>query len=141
MSEHAGKHFPRPTPETQPYWDGCREGRLLLQRCTGCGAHQFYPRSVCVCCDAEALEWVQASGRGRIRSFTVVRRPVSKAYAAQTPYIVALIELAEGPTMMSNIVDCAPEEAAIGLPVEVVFEQWSAEISVPMFRPRHDPTP
>lgn len=141
MNVHAGKHFPRPTPETQPYWDGCREGRLLLQCCAGCGAHQFYPRSMCASCDGETLEWVQASGRGRIRSFTVVRRPVSKAYAAQTPYIVALIELAEGPTMMSNVVDCTPEEAVIGLPVEVVFEQWSDEISVPMFRPRHGPAP
>ncbi len=141
MSADTGKHFPRPTPETQPYWDGCREGRLLLQRCTGCGAHQFYPRTLCVHCEGDGLEWVQASGRGRIRSFTVVRRPVSKAYAAQTPYIVALIELAEGPTMMSNVVDCAPEEAAIGLPVEVTFEQWSADVTIPMFRPRRDPAP
>jgi uncharacterized OB-fold protein len=138
VSEHAGKHFPRPTAETRPYWDGCRQGLLLLQRCGGCGAHQFYPRMMCTRCDSDAMEWVPASGHGRIRSFTVVRRPVSKAYAAQTPYIVALIELAEGPTMMSNVVECTPGDAAIGLPVEVVFERWSEEISVPMFRPRRE---
>jgi uncharacterized OB-fold protein len=70
-----------------------------------------------------------------VRSYTVVRRPVSKAYAAQTPYVVALIELAEGPTMMSNVVDCAPEAVAIGLPVEVTFERWSDAVSIPVFRP------
>ena len=135
MTEHTGKHFPRPTPETRPSWEACSQGRLLLQRCTGCGAHQFYQRLMCTRCDGDALEWVQAGGRGTIRSFTVVRRPVSKAYAAQTPYVVALIELAEGPTMMSNVVECAPEAVAIGQPVEVAFEQWSEEISVPVFRP------
>lgn len=136
MSEHAGKHLPRPTTETQPWWDACREGRLLLQRCTACGAHQFYPRMMCVHCDSDAVQWVEASGRGKIRSYTVVRRPVSKAYAAMTPYIVALIELAEGPTMMSNVIACDPADVAIGMPVEVTFERWSEHISVPKFRPR-----
>ena len=135
MSDHAVKHFPRPTAETQPWWDACRESRLLLQRCSACGAHQFYPRMMCVHCDSDAVEWVQASGRGRIRSYTVVRRPVSKGYAAMTPYIVALVELAEGPTMMSNIVECAPETAAIGLPVQVTFERWSEDVAIPVFRP------
>ncbi len=134
MSDPAARHFPRPTAETQPWWDACRESRLLLQRCAACGAHQFYPRMMCARCDSDAVEWVAASGRGRIRSYTVVRRPVSKAYAAMTPYVVALVELAEGPTLMSNIVDCVPEAVAVGLPVQVTFERWSAEISVPMFR-------
>lgn len=134
MSTHAGKSFPRPTPETRPFWEGCRNGELLLQRCGSCGAHQFYPRIMCSKCGSAAVEWVRASGRGRIRSYTVVRRPVSRAYAAETPYLVALIELAEGPTMMSNVIGCAPEAAAIGLAVEVVFETWSADISVPKFR-------
>lgn len=135
MTAHAGKNFPRPTPETRPFWEGCRNGELLLQRCGSCGAHQFYPRMMCCKCNSVAVEWVRASGHGRIRSYTVVRRAPSRAYAAEAPYIVALIELAEGPTMMSNVIDCAPEAAVIGLAVEVVFDKWSEEISVPKFRP------
>lgn len=135
MGAHDGKNFPRPTPVTLPFWDGCRAGELRLQRCRDCGRHQFYPRLMCTHCNGEALEWVRASGRGTVGSFTVVRRPVSQAYAAETPYVVALIALAEGPTMMSNVVACDPAEVAVGMAVEVCFEQWSDEISLPQFRP------
>jgi len=135
MDAHAGKHFPRPTPVSRPYWDACREGRLLLQLCSGCHKHQFYPRIVCSHCGASTLEWAQASGRGTVQSFTVVRRPVSPGYAADTPYVIALIALAEGPVMMSNVVGCAPEDVNVGMPVEVLFETWSEEITVPKFHP------
>ena len=76
-----------------------------------------------------------ASGHGRVKSFTIIRRAVSKAYAAEVPYVIALIELDEGPTMMSNVVEIEPESVAIGLPVEVMFEDWSDEITIPKFRP------
>ncbi len=81
------------------------------------------------------MEWVEASGQGKILTFTVVRRPVSEAYAADVPYVVALIQLDEGPTMMSNVVRCDPETMQIGGPVQLVFEDWSEEISIPQFRP------
>jgi hypothetical protein len=132
--EHAGKNFPRPSAETLPFWEGCRAGELRLQRCTQCAAHQFYPRMLCSTCGGAELAWVRASGRGSIRSYTVVRRPVSKAYAAETPYVVALIDLEEGPTMMSNVIGCDPAALAVGAAVEVSFESWSEEISVPKFR-------
>ena len=135
MTGHEGKNFPRPTRETLPFWEGCRSGELRLQHCGDCGRHQFYPRLMCSHCNSEALAWVRAGGTGTVSSFTVVRRPVSQAYAAETPYIVALIALTEGPTMMSNLVGCEPDDAAIGMAVEVVFEQWSQEITVPKFRP------
>ena len=135
MDAHAGKHFPRPTPVSRPYWEGCREGRLLLQQCGSCGKHQFYPRIMCSHCNGDTLAWVPASGQGTVSSYTVVRRPVSPGYAADTPYVIALIALAEGPTMMSNIIGCAPEAVTVGMPVEVSFEAWSEEISVPKFRP------
>ena len=70
-----------------------------------------------------------------MQTFTVVRRPVSPGYAADTPYVIALIALAEGPVMMSNVVGCAPEDVIVGMPVEVLFETWSEEITVPKFRP------
>ena len=84
---------------------------------------------------SENLEWVKASGRGQVLTFTIVRRAVSEAYAADVPYVVALIQLDEGPTMMSNVIQCDPETLKIGSPVQVVFEDWSEEISVPQFRP------
>ena len=135
MSQHVGKHFPVADGLSRPYWDGCREHRLMIQRCSACGVHQFYPRIMCSACLADSPEWVQASGRGHIRSFTVARHPVSSAYAAETPYVVALIKLDEGPTMMSNIVECDIDALEIGQPVEVLFEDWSDEITVPKFRP------
>jgi uncharacterized OB-fold protein len=134
MTDHSGKIMPHPTPETRPYWDACRKGELVVQRCKDCGAHQFYPRMMCTSCDSDSVEWTRASGRGRVSSYTVVRRPVSKAYAAETPYIVALIQLEEGPTLMSNIVGCDPGAVAVGMSVEVLFEQWTDEVTVPKFR-------
>lgn len=135
MTTHAGKNLPRPSAQSRPFWDGCREGQLLLQRCTACGMHQFYPRLMCVHCDAADPEWVPASGLGRIRSFTVVRRAVSAAYAPEAPYVVALIALDEGPVLMSNVVDCDIESLAVGDRVQVLFEAWTEEITVPKFRP------
>ena len=87
--------------------------------------------------NGESMQWVQACGRGRIRSFTIIRHPVSKAYASEVPYAVALVELEEGPTMMSALTDCDPENVTIGQPVEVVFERWTREITMPKFRPAH----
>jgi uncharacterized OB-fold protein len=135
MNPHADKIHPHPTAETRPFWEGCSVGELRLQRCMDCGAHQFYPRLLCTACSGRTLEWVRASGRGTVQSFTVVRRPVSKAYAAETPYVVALISLDEGPTMMSNVVGCEVGTVGVGMPVEVLFERWSEEIAVPKFRP------
>jgi uncharacterized protein len=132
---HAGKHFPMPSPESKTYWEGCRDHRLLLQYCPACSQYQFYPRSMCHRCMSDALEWKQASGRGSVLSFTIVRRPVSQAYAAETPYVIALIQLEEGPTMMSNIVNCELDRLAVGQQVSVIFEDWSVEISIPKFQP------
>ena len=135
MTDAPVKHFPRPTPETEVYWQGCRKHELLLQCCTQCNEFQFYPRIICTKCTSENLEWVKATGRGRVLTFTIVRRAVSEAYAADVPYVVALIQLDEGPKMMSNVVQCDPETLVVGSPVQVVFEDWSDEISVPQFRP------
>jgi hypothetical protein len=96
---------------------------------------QFYPRSLCTVCASLRLEWVAASGRGRVASYTIVRRPLSEAWAAEVPYVVALIELEEGPTMMSNVIGCEVGQLRTGLAVEVLFEPWSADIAVPKFRP------
>ncbi|NKB39118.1 MAG: hypothetical protein GKR93_18455 [Gammaproteobacteria bacterium] len=135
MTDHSGKIFPRPSPETAVYWDACREHKLMIQQCHSCNHFQFYPRIMCTQCMSSEVNWVQASGKAEVLSFTIVRHPVSKAYAEETPYVVALIQLSEGPTLMSNVIECDLETVAIGMPVEVVFENWSEEISIPKFKP------
>lgn len=134
MTDQTGRNLPRPTPETAPYWDGCRSHQLRIQRCDACGHHQLYPRIRCTECSSGQVEWVAASGRGKVVSFTVVRQAITEAYAADIPYVIALIQLDEGPTLMSNVIQCDPESVVIGMPVEVVFETWTEEVTVPKFR-------
>ncbi|MEH7178188.1 Zn-ribbon domain-containing OB-fold protein [Neobacillus vireti] len=135
MKDHSGKLFPCPTVETTPYWEGCRNHELLIQQCQDCGHHQFYPRIMCTNCSSAHVEWVPATGRGKVKSFTIMHRAITKAYLAEAPYVIALIELEEGPTMMSNVVECDVNSVEIGLEVEVVFDDWSEEISIPKFKP------
>jgi hypothetical protein len=133
MSRELAKALPQPTPLSAPYWQAAREGRLVVQRCAACGHLQFYPRSLCTRCAGAGLAWHECSGRGRVKSYTVIRRAVSAAYEPEVPYVVALIELAEGPTLLSNVVGCAPEAVRIGRPVRVRFDAWTPEVTVPVF--------
>ena len=129
-----GKPVPQPTPESQPYWDGCLRGELLYQHCAGCGRAQFYPRSACASCGGTALEWRRSEGRGTLHAVTVVYRPPSAAFRLDVPYAVALVDLDEGFRMMANVVGGAPERVAIGDRVAVTFEQ-RGEIALPQFQP------
>ena len=124
--------LPRPTELSRPYWDGCGEGILRLQQCLECSRFQFYPRIICSHCGSSQLHWQVASGRGVIASFTIVQRGISAAYPA--PYVVALIDLEEGPRMMSQVIDPDPRRLHIGAPVDVAFESWSEGIKLPVFR-------
>lgn len=136
MATNVGKPVPTPTHETRPYWEGCKQHELRVQRCAACGYYQFFPRLYCAQCFSDRVEWVKTSGWAKVLSFTIVRRPPSPAFADEVPYVVALVTLDEGPTMMTNIVGCAPEKVEIGMPVEVTFDDWTEEISIPKFRPR-----
>lgn len=138
MSSVEPKPVPTPNAETAPYWQACAAGKLLIQKCSDCGRWQFYPRLVCAACSSRAVEWRETSGRGVVKSFTIIRRAVSAAFEADVPYVVALITLAEGPTMMANVADCAVEQIAIGMAVRVTFEQrgdGANAITVPQFTP------
>lgn len=128
------KTLPPDTELSRPFWEGCRENELRLQYCSDCSQFQFYPRIFCSHCDGEALSWQVVTGRGRIASFTIVRRGISRAY--QTPYVVALIDLDEGPRMMSGVVGCEPEKVAVGNAVDVQFEDWGAGHIMPVFSQR-----
>jgi hypothetical protein len=128
------KPLPPVDAQSRSYWEACNQGRLVLQQCAACGHVQHYHRILCTGCGADRLTEVDASGRGSVRSFTVIRRAVSSAFDADVPYVVALVELAEGPTMMSNLVESPLERICIGAPVELTFERRSDAINIPQFR-------
>ncbi|MEI7954401.1 MAG: Zn-ribbon domain-containing OB-fold protein [Verrucomicrobiota bacterium] len=114
--------------ETEPYWRAAREGRLMLKSCNDCGQVHHYPRAICPRCLSSATAWVQATGRGRIYSYSVMRR-------APQPYAIAYVTLDEGITMMTNIVECKLDRLAIGQEVEVVFRATEGGQQLPLFRP------
>lgn len=127
------KPEPHPTRVSQPFWDAAQQGRLVLQRCRKCKRSVFYPRQRCPYCWSAALDWHEASGRGVVASFIGVYKPGHPAFADDVPYVVALIDLAEGPRMLSNVVYHRPEESLIGRPVEVIFEV-QGDTTLPKFR-------
>ena len=128
------KPFPRSTAESEPFWRGAREHQLLIQRCANCSTHIFYPRVLCPQCSGQALEWVRASGKGTIYSYTVIRRAALPSFAQDVPYIFAIVELEEGPRMATNIVSCRTEEVRIGLPVKVSFDDMTPEVTLVKFQ-------
>ncbi len=117
-------------PTTEPFWQACIEHRLLIQRCTACGAHQFYPRPLCLACECGSLEWVDAAGTGTIYSLTTVRIPVTEDL--KPPYLVALVDLDEGPRLLTNI---EADSARIGDRVIVGWRNRDGLPPVPVFRP------
>lgn len=126
--------LPVPTPISQPFWDAAKQHRLTLQRCN-IGHVFYYARSHCPKCLSNELTWFDASGRGTIYSFTVARRPTSEEFAEDVPYVIGVIELAEGPRMTSLVVETDPDAVKIGTPVQVVFDDVSDAIALPYFRP------
>lgn len=127
------KPMPAVTEETRPFWEGARAGRLMLPHCSACGAWVFYPRPFCTACGAEALVWEQASGEGTVYSYTVCHRPAGPAFADDVPYVVALIDLREGPRMLSTIRTDEPAAVRIGAPVRAQFEPMDEAIALPVF--------
>jgi uncharacterized OB-fold protein len=125
----AERKFPAPpvNPESEPFYAAAAEGRFLLRRCTSCRKMHWYPRALCPFCFA-TTEWEEASGRGVIYSFSVMRR-------TDPPYAIAYVTLAEGPTMMTNLVDCDFDVLRIGQPVTLVFKPSDCGPPVPCFRP------
>lgn len=129
------KPLPVVTEVNRPFWDGCREGKLLLQLCEQCHKYQFYPRLYCMHCGTTKLEWVEASGRGRIYSYTVIHRNKTPEFVQDVPYNVVIVELEEGPRMMANVVESDAAQLRVDLPVTVVFDRVNDEISLPRFKP------
>lgn len=129
------KPVPVVQPWARPFWDAARERRLVLQHCNRCDKPIHYPRIACPRCGGDDLSWKQASGRGTIYSYTVVRANAPSAFVADMPYVVAVVRLAEGVQMLTNIVECAPDALGCDQPVEVTFEPLNDEFTLPKFRP------
>ena len=129
------KPAPVPTPETQPFWDGCAAGELRIQKCSACGRHVFYPRPACPHCYATDLEWVTSDGTATLHSYVISHR-AGPGFAGETPYVIAIVELPEGVRMMTNLVDVEPDPSQLPLdmPLRVVFEP-RGEVHVPLFAP------
>ena len=125
---------PKPTPETQHFWDGTRDGELRLQRCDDCRHTYFPPRPFCPKCTSRNVSIVRSSGSARLFSYVIHHRP---APGFTPPYAIAVVELDEGPRMMSNIVGCAqtPEALVLDMTLEVTFERQTEEITLPLFKP------
>ena len=129
------KPLPTVVGETRPYWESCRRGELVIQRCEKCGQYQFYPRGICANCWSTDVKWVKSTGRGTVWTYTVTYQNRSQGFAQEVPYVLALVELEEGVRMFSNIVECNPRDVTVGMPVEVTFVQATDRISVPFFKP------
>ncbi len=129
--------LPRPTPETQPFWDALQAGRFELPWCEACGKAHFYPRMICPHCGSERIVWRPASGRGTVHTF-VINHKAAKGFEHKAPYVIAVIDLEEGPRMLSNLVMDelpTPQNTGIGMPVTLVHEALTPQVTLPVFRP------
>ena len=137
MTVQYEKPLPNPLERetSRPFWEGAKRHELMLPRCRRCDRPFFYPREVCPVCLSPEIDWLPASGRGRLHSFTVIHQPANAAFAADTPYIYAMIQLDEGPRMISNLTNCAIEAARIDMPVVATFDDVTPDVTLVKFRP------
>jgi uncharacterized OB-fold protein len=129
------KPIPVPSAEAQPYWDGLRDRKLLMPRCDACGKYWFPPSLLCPHCNATKWTWASTSGHGRIFSYVVYHRVYHPGFADEVPYAVAVIELDEGPRMISNVIGIAPDKLTCDMRVEVVYQTITETITLPKFKP------
>jgi len=133
--EIAEKPIPPMTAWSAPYWKAARDGKLMIQQCADCGRNTFYPRVVCPFCFSDRLNWIESSGRGTVYSFSVVENNAPSAFMHDAPFVIAIVRLGEGVQMMTNIVGCDPKEVRCEMPVEVVFERLTDDVTLPKFKP------
>ncbi|MGZ4103746.1 MAG: Zn-ribbon domain-containing OB-fold protein [Actinomycetota bacterium] len=131
-------HLPMADLETKPYWDAAAEGKLLIKHCDDCGRDFFYPRNHCPRCWSTDTSWKEASGEGTVYTFTIVRQNDLPPFKERVPYVVAVVELAEGVRMTTNVEGCPPEDVRCDLPVRVSFREEQRDdgpVYLPVFRP------
>lgn len=125
------------TPETKPFWDGLKQGKLMLPKCNDTGQVFFYPRAVSPFTGSRNLSWVQASGRGKLFSFEILHRAFVRDVKVPLPYILAMVELDEGPRLLSNLINIAPDPKLLkcDMPVEIVYHKLTDDVTIPLFQP------
>ncbi len=124
---------PAVTHDTKFFWDGCRERRLLIQRCSGCETLRHPPRPMCPECNSVQWDTVESSGEGEVFSFVMPQHPPYPWF--EYPYIVVLVDLREGVRLVSNLCEIAPDDVTIGMPIEMFFEEFDDGLVLPQFRP------
>ncbi len=134
MTDYA-KPLPVPSPESEPFWQAAKQHRLAIQKCNECGGTWFPPSSVCRHCGARNARWIDATGRGKVHSFVTFHRLYHPGWEGELPYVVAVVELEEGARMLANIVGIDPVEIVCDMPVEVMFDDVTADVTIPKFQP------
>jgi uncharacterized OB-fold protein len=126
---------PKPDALTQPYWDGVRQRELRIQKCRACGNAWHPPQHICPRCHSKDVEWVATGGKGTLYSYTVVHHAAHVAVADRVPYLVALVTLAEGPRVVSNLLNCDRLHVRIGMPLRLTFQEVAPDVWLPQFEP------
>ena len=131
------KPLPQPDPVTQPFWDSLKQHAMQIQRCNDTGKFFFYPRGLSPFTLSDNISWETVSGRGTVHAFSIVYNQRAPGFAEEVPYVVAMVELEEGPRMMTNLINVEPdpEHVKIGMPVEIVYDDVTDEITLPKFKP------
>jgi uncharacterized OB-fold protein len=133
---HSGdRPLPTPNPFSKPFWEAAKRHELTLQKCDRCGTVRYYPRPRCPECQSPDTTWTVMSGRGSVYSFTIVHRPLARWFKDHMPVVVAIIDLDEGVRMMSNVVECEPDDVHVGMRVAVTWDDVDEEITLPKFVP------
>ncbi|HEY1828412.1 MAG TPA: Zn-ribbon domain-containing OB-fold protein [Acidimicrobiales bacterium] len=127
--------FDLPTPEgdTIEFWEAAKNERLLIKHCTSCGKFSYYPRPFCPHCWSEQVEWHEASGEGTLYTWSVIYNNDQPIFRDRVPYVAAIVDLAEGPRMVTNVIDCPFEELSIGMPLKVTYMPISDDYTIPVF--------
>ncbi len=130
------KPVPAITHDLAPFFEATRRGQLVVQKCDGCGTTRFPARDLCSNCLSTKSRWVPVSGRGEVFSFNIMHQVYHPSFAGEIPYAVVVVKLEEGAKITSNLVGIKPHDIRCGMPVEVVFERLTDEVTLPKFRPR-----
>ncbi len=129
------KPLPHPTEVTRPFWEAAKRHELQIQQCGSCRAYVFYPREVCSECLLPEMRWVKVSGKGTLYSYTIAQAPTHASFTEDVPYVIAIVELAEGPHITTNIVGCKIEDLKVNMPVVASFADVTLDITLVKFRP------
>ena len=137
--ERDKKRYAKPLPhideESRPWWEAAQRHELYIQKCRDCGDLRFHPRALCTNCQSSNTEWVKCKGTGHIYTFTVTNQNGASGFRDSLPYVLAWVQLDEGVKLMTNIVNCPPEQVKIDMPVEAVFDDVTPEVTLVKFRP------